>query len=101
MLVDKTKDDNYVFLMDWDADKILSFTHICFRGAFVKILIVMIMVITTKSIQRFLSVFFRNCIHTHPKCVTQSACMAMAPSEQCVVKLILWNKWGDVLCEDC
>ena len=75
VLVDKTKDDNYVFLMDWDADKILSFTHICFRGAFVKILIVMIMVITTKSIQRFLSVFFRNCIHTHPKCVTHSACM--------------------------
>ena len=34
MLVGKTKDDNYVFLMDWDADKILSFTDICFRGAF-------------------------------------------------------------------
>ena len=45
VLVDKTKDDNYVFLMDWDADKILSFTHICFRGAFVEMLIVMVMLI--------------------------------------------------------
>ena len=62
MLVGKTKDDNYVFLMDWDADKILSFTDICFRGAFVKILIVMIMVITTKSIQRLIV----NCEHDPP-----------------------------------